>query len=290
MFHSTSMMCLMFTMFNKKTLNSRGLHEVSDVSWSFNMLQLLPVDSGQAIFENCLMPQTRRTWKWKGWKMVIDGHRSGRVAPGSMVGQPNMLDTGFICGKPKNDAWIFFTTSSPRGTTESENSGQTIFCFFGWFQNWEPKNCVRKNACNYKNIDILDLGAEFCSRENRLYRVFIRCLHVFSCEEEEFARSVITSDDLPFAGGSNMNSSLFWTVAARVTSTMSGAMWPSIYASLGLYKLYIDDSSWNAVRLIPSIQTLYLFLHRQFWILNVIVSGHMVDAFMVQSACWFAKW
>jgi hypothetical protein len=28
-----------------------------------------------------------------------------------------------------------------------------------------------------------------------------------------------------------------------VTSTMSGAMWPSIYASLGLYKLYIDDSS-----------------------------------------------
>ena len=179
MFHSTSMMCLMFTMFNKKTLNSRGLHEVSDVSWSFNMLQLLPVDSGQAIFENCLMPQTRRTWKWKGWKMVIDGHRSGRVAPGSMVGQPNMLDTGFICGKPKNDAWIFFTTSSPRGTTESENSGQTIFCFFGWFQNWEPKNCVRKNACNYKNIDILDLGAEFCSRENRLYRVFIRCLVYF---------------------------------------------------------------------------------------------------------------
>ena len=72
---------------------------------------------------------------------------------------------------------------------------------------------------------------------------FYQMFDVFSCEEEEFARSVITSDDLPFAGGSNMNSSLFWTVAARVTSTMSGAMWPSIYASLGLYKLYIDDSS-----------------------------------------------
>jgi hypothetical protein len=28
-----------------------------------------------------------------------------------------------------------------------------------------------------------------------------------------------------------------------VTSTMSSATWPSIYASLGLYKLYIDDSS-----------------------------------------------
>ena len=288
MFHSTSMMCLMFTMFNKKTLNSRGLHEVSDVSWSFNMLQLLPVDSGQAIFENCLMPQTRRTWKWKGWKMVIDGHRSGRVAPGSMVGQPNMLDTSFICGKPKNDAWIFFTTSSPRGTTESENSGQTIFYFFGWFQNWEPKNCVKKCMQLQKHRHIGSWGRILQQRE-QVISSFYQMFDVFSCEEEEFARSVITSDDLPFAGGSNMNSSLFWTVAARVTSTMSGAMWPSIYASLGLYKLYIDDSSWNAVRLIPSIQTLYLFLHRQFWILNVIVSGHMVDAFMVQSACWFAK-
>ena len=59
--------------------------------------------------------------------MVIDGHRSGRVAPGSMVGQPNMLTlVSFV----ENQKMMRGFSSQPHPPVEPQNQKTAARQFF----------------------------------------------------------------------------------------------------------------------------------------------------------------